>query len=457
MTWKLALFATAVLAPAFAGELRAGRAAVKITPPAGMPMAGYYYVRLNEGVHDDLYAKALVLEKDGVRAAMVALDIANIPRRFVDAAREQIGKTTSIPGAHVMISATHSHTGPEMGSRLKGVSAETEKIVQAYYAELPRRIAESVHLAEADLQPARVRVATAREDSVSFIRRYYMKDGSVGWNPGKGNPNIVRPVGTIDPDLPMVLFESAAGKPLALYLNFACHLDTVGGTQFSADYAYPLARAIAEVKGADMLTIFTIGAAGNINHIDVRSRQPQKGPGEAARIGTILAAAVLKSWGNLTAIDPGALRVSSETVKLPLAEYDRAGVERAKQIVGRFGKPGADPFLDQVQAFKVVELDQRDGKPMEAEVQTITLGNDLAWVGMPGELFVEHGRAVKSGSPYAHTIVAELANDSLGYVPDRKAYPQGAYEVVSTRVGPGSGELMVESAIRQLVARERIR
>jgi hypothetical protein len=454
MTSRLALLATAALASAVAGDLRAGRAAVKITPPAGMPMAGYYYVRLNEGVHDDLYAKAVVLEKDGVKTAMVALDMANIPRRFVDAARAQIGKSTAVPPANVMISATHSHTGPEMGSRLKGVSAETQAIVDAYYAELPRRIAESVRMAEADLQPARARVATARESSVSFIRRYYMKDGSVGWNPGKNNPNIVSPVGAIDPDLAIVLFETTAGKPLALYVNFACHLDTVGGMQFSADYAYTLSRLIADVKGPDLLTIFTIGAAGNINHIDVHSRDPQKGHGEAARIGTILAADVFKAWADLRPVD-GALRVSSETAPLPLAAYDRAEVERAKQIVSRFGKPGADPFLEQVQAFKVVELDQRDGRPFQAEVQTITLGNDLAWVGMPGEIFVEHGRALKSGSPFAHTILAELANDSLGYVPDRKAYPQGAYEVVSARVGPGSGELMVESAIRQLIARGR--
>jgi neutral ceramidase len=296
-------------------------------------------------------------------------------------------------------------------------------------------------------------VANAREDSVSFIRRYYMKDGSVGWNPGKNNPNIVSPVGTIDPDLAMVLFESTAGKPLALYVNFACHLDTVGGMQFSADYAYALSRLIAEVKGPDLLTVFTIGAAGNINHINVQSRDPQKGHGEAARIGTILAADVFKAWPELRPIEPGELRVSSDMVKLPPAAYDRAEVEKAKQIVGRFGKQGVDPFLDQVQAFKVVELEARDGRPFEAEVQTITLGEDLAWVGMPGEVFVEHGRALKSGSPFAHTILAELANDSLGYVPDRKAYPQGAYEVVSARVGPGSGELMVESAIRQLIAR----
>jgi len=437
--------------PVLAGDLRVGRAAVKITPPAGMPMAGYYYVRLNEGVHDDLHAKTLVLEKDGLKAALVALDMGNLPRRFVDAARAEIAKSTGVPGAHVMISATHSHTGPEMGSRLRGIAAETESIVRDYYAELPRRIAESVRLAETDLQPARVRRATAHENSVSFIRRYYMTDGTVGWNPGKLNPKIVRPTGSIDPDLPIVVFESAAGKTLAVYVNFACHLDTVGGMQFSADYAYALSRAIAEVKGPDVLTVFTIGAAGNINHVDVRTKEPQKGHGEAARIGTILAADVLKAWPNLKPVDAGALRVSSETVKLPLAAYDRAWVGKAKEILARYGKPGADPFLDQVQAFKTVELEQRDGAPLEAEVQTITLGKELAWVGMPGEIFVEHGRALKAASPFAQTILAELANGALGYVPDRKAYPQGAYEVVSARVGPGSGEAMVSSAVKQLI------
>ena len=441
----------AAITPAAAGDLRVGRAAVKITPPAGMPMAGYYYVRLNQGVHDDLHAKGLVLEKDGVKAALVALDMGNIPRRFVDAARAEISKTTGVPGANVMISATHSHTGPEMGSRLRGIDAETEKTVRGYYEELPRKIAESVRLAEADLQPARVRMTVAHEASVSFIRRYYMTDGTEGWNPGKMNPKIVRPVGTIDPDLPLVVFETPAGKPLALYVNFACHLDTVGGTQFSSDYAYSLARAISEVKGADVLTVFTIGAAGNINHVDVRTREPQKGHAEAARIGTILAADVLKAWKNLATVDAGTLRISREMVKLPQADYDRAWVPKAKEIVARFGKPGADPFLDQVRAFKVLDLEQRDGKPIEAEVQTVTLGRELAWVGMPGEIFVEHGRSLKAGSPFAHTILAELANDALGYVPDRKAYPQGAYEVVSTRVGPGSGEMMVASAVKQLI------
>lgn len=414
-------------------------------------MGGNYYVRLNEGVHDDLYAKALVLEQDGVKAGMVALDVVNIPRPIVQAARAAIGGASSLNGAQVMISATHTHTGPEMGSRLRGVDAATEKLARDYYAALPGMIAQSIKLAEADLQPARVRAGLAREGGVSFIRRYYMKDGSVGWNPGRLNPNVGPPTGTIDPDLPVVLFESPAGAPLAAYLNFACHLDTTGGLRYSADYAHTLAEDLAAVKGPGMLTMFTIGAAGNINHIDVNSPAPPPGESQSARIGTILAGDALKAMRHLTPVAPGPLQVASEMIKVPPASYETEDVPKAKQILAAFGKRNASPFLEQVKAFKVLELEALHGGPMEVEVQVITLGDQIAWVGLPGEMFVEHGKAIKAASPFPHTIIAALANGAIGYVPDRKAYPQGAYEVVSARVGPGGGEMMVDAAVKLLI------
>ena len=69
---------------------------------------------------------------------------------------------------------------------------------------------------------------------------------------------------------------------------------------------------------------------------------------------------------------------------------------------------------------------------------------------LPGEIFVELGLAIKKGSPFAHTLIAELANGSVGYIPDQDAYPQGNYEVVSSRCAAGSGELLVEAASRVL-------
>src|SRR5439155_7109688 len=92
----------------------------------------------------------------------------------------------------------------------------------------------------------------------------------------------------------------------------------------------------------------------------------------------------------------------------------------------------------------------REGRPYEVEVQVVALGDEVAFVSLPGEIFVELGLAIKKASPFKYTFIAELANGSIGYIPDRTAYQEGNYEVVSARCAQGSGELLVDSAIRQL-------
>src|SRR5262249_16821139 len=188
---------------------------------------------------------------------------------------------------------------------------------------------------------------------------------------------------------------------------------------------------------------------GDINHYNVNRNVPQKGHAEAARIGTILAASVLRSFESLRTVAPGALRVRSEMVKLPLARVDPAEVETAQAVAGRVRKreKPAPRFLEQVQAFKVLDVVGREAKPHEVEVQVVTLGDDLAWVALPGEIFVALGLAIKQGSPFRQTMIAELANGAIGYIPNRVAYPQGNYEVVSARCGEGSGELLVDTAL----------
>jgi neutral ceramidase len=85
-------------------------------------------------------------------------------------------------------------------------------------------------------------------------------------------------------------------------------------------------------------------------------------------------------------------------------------------------------------------------------VQVIALGNEVAWVSLPGEIFTELGLAIKLDSPFPHTIIAELANGSIGYIPSRRAYEQGNYEVVSARCAQGSGERLVDAAVKMLKA-----
>jgi hypothetical protein len=257
--------------------------------------------------------------------------------------------------------------------------------------------------------------------------------------------------------VPVLWIENEKGQPLAASVNFANHLDTVGGLHYSSDYPYQLGRTLRAVFGDTLLVQFQLGCAGNINHLNVKSAEPQKGNGEAARIGAILGAAVLKALPDRRPIGAGAVAARSEIVPLPPASYSPAEAPKAQEAVAAYGQPGARPFNELVRAFKVLELHERGGKPYEAEVQVIALGREVAFVGLPGEIFVELGRSIQLRSPYRHTVVVSLANGNLGYVPDLRAYPQGAYEVNSTRLAAGGGEKMADTAVRLLLELHALR
>jgi neutral ceramidase len=144
------------------------------------------------------------------------------------------------------------------------------------------------------------------------------------------------------------------------------------------------------------------------------------------------------------------LQVRSVVVPLRVPEITEATAERARETLAHATDSTRAGFMDLVRARRAIELFERDGRPFDAEVQVISLGADLAWVGLPGELFVELGLALKKRSPFPHTLVVSLANGNPGYIPDRRSYAEGNYEPESSRVVPGSGEALVDAAARLL-------
>jgi len=436
---------------AFSAGLNIGTASVRITPPMGTPIAGYYYERGAEGVHDDLYAKTILVEKNGKKLAIISCDIIEITAELAAEVRQLAEKSTGIPADHIMISATHSHTGPVILSSTNMYATEGTMgdLLRGYMKELPGKITESIILANQRTKPALLFFGSGHEETISFNRRFFMTDGTVGWNPGKLNPKIIKPAGPIDPEVGVLYAESSNGKPLSTYVNFALHLDITGGLDFSADMPYTLSKILGGLKGEDMVTLFGQGCCGNINHINVKSGKPQKGHAEAERIGTVLAGEVIKTYTRLKPIEVDKIQARSTIVKLPLAEFSADEVTSAREITQKFGERGAAPFLDMVNAFKIVDVSERKGKPIDAEIQVFTMG-DFAMVSLPGEVFVELGIYVKERSPYANTMVLELTNGSVDYIPDSKAFVEGNYEPISARCAPGSGEILVERVLEIL-------
>jgi neutral ceramidase len=439
-----------------AAELHAGIAVVDITPPQGYRMAGYFRERLNTGTHDPLQAKALVLRQGDEQAALVFCDLVGIAREVSGRARELAAKKTSIPASNILIAATHSHTGPLYMGALRqyfhdqAVAAKGEDPHEKidYPAALIKKIAEAIDKAHKSARPVDLAAGMARQEGLSFNRRFHMKDGSVQFNPGKLNPNIVRPAGPIDPDVGLLRLRSG-DKDLALLTVFALHLDTVGGTEYSADYPFYLERKLRPVLGAEGVSLFGAGTCGDINHIDVSKKDPQKGQLEAARIGSALGDTVREALPKLRPQRSPRLAVRRAIVPAPLQKYGAEAIAQARKDMAKIGTRDL-PFLKQVEAYKIVSLQMLRGETLPMEVQVFRLSEDVAIVGLPGEIFVDLGLAIKKASPFPVTLVVELCNDAPGYVPTVKAFKEGSYETVNSRIQPGGGEKLVESATRLL-------
>lgn len=444
-------------------EMYAGAAQVEITPQeAGYP----HYRGPSTGVHDPLYAKAFVLREGGQQIAVVVCDLLWVERELSSKVRLLVAEQTNIPYSNILIAGTHTHTSPAYHSNIKELTGSLRPPFDkdegmeddGYPAWLVQRIAEAIIEADNTAIKVYIETGTGRAEGISFNRRFIMHDGKVRTNAGVGNPEIIRPAGPIDPEIGIMFLRRASDNlPLASLTNFAVHADTFGGTAFSADYPGFLAKALAEVLGNDFISVFGAGTCGDLNHVDVKSKKQLS----SKNIGAKLAEVVIGEIPYLERMDRPFLAALTEFVYAPPQEYtqeelDWANKEEANPIYNE------TPFLERRRRLKIRSLERMrrtEAVPptigteqwtLPLEVQVFRIGEELAIVGLPGEVFVELGLAIKKASPFKTTLIIELANSHIAYVPTREAFSQGSYETVNSRLAPGGGELMVESAVRLL-------
>jgi neutral ceramidase len=442
-------------------ELKVGVGTVEITPPAGYRMSGYFNERFNTGVHDPLYAKALVFRQGTAGFAWVMCDIIGPDRWVSSQARKEIAARTGLPLEGVMIHGTHSHTGPLYKGVMRSYFHERaikkdgkDAAEDVDYAEFLReKIVDAVLLADASRQPLVLRTGTLPQPGIAFNRRFHMKDGTVRFNPGRRNPDIVRVAGPIDPDVSVLSVQTAQGEPIACLTSLALHLDTVGGTNYSADFPFALEKTLQARFGPKFVSLFGTGTCGDINHIDVMGEARKSGSAEAARIGVTLGTTVSDGWDALQPLKAPKLGFAARTFDWPMQEYTPEQTAAAQANLAKIGSSELS-FLDQVTAVKIAEIaarkkDRPDGT-VSMRVQAYRLSDSAAVVALPGEVFVELGLAIKQASPFAWTAVIELSEDSPAYIPTEKAFKEGSYETVNSIVKPGAGEKLVETAIELL-------
>jgi hypothetical protein len=436
------------------GNLRIGIARVDYTPELGLPLMGNFRDDYGaRGVHDPLYARALVFQDSaGTKLALMSVDICMVDRDNVALMRHFIASQTDLRPENIIIAATHTHSGPapmNLGSLPKADDAAIERFLT--------KAATAAVVANQQLKPSRLTFGTTQEKRVSFNRRLRCKDGKTHMNWEGLDPEfVIEPLGPIDPQVINLTVEQE-GRPVAAVVNFALHPAILAGDNwlYSADYPGYLAESLARLTGDGFLTAFFNGCCGNVNHVDYSDRTQGRGYPMAQRVGYMLGVAVDEARKRAVPVEGNGLAFANEKVRLKrlkISEEQCSWSEEVLQKAKEYPARGqVDGLPDEHYARTWLEMRQKQEADDFVEVNALRIG-DLGIVALPGEVFCEFGLEIKKQSPAKYTIVLELANDYIGYLPTREAFSQGGYEPTpgTTLYEEGAGEKITGSAIRQL-------
>jgi hypothetical protein len=442
-------------------RFHAGAATANISPLLDTAIAGSMTAKTATEIHDELHVRAIVLDNGEARIALVVIDSCAVAQETLDAAKREIAARVGIPSTHVLLSATHTHSAPP-GAHL------FQNAPDAFYQQwMSLRIADCVKMAVARLRPAKIGYAVAREESLLFNRRYFMKPGTIPpdpfgratdqvlMNPPAGSPDIVKPAGPVDPDAGLLAIHSLDDQPVALYGTYSLHY--VGGVpnaHVSADY-FPLwGDHLKRLGGAPGETVAALANAcsGNLNNVDVRRPAARRPPYQQMNtVAATLAAASLRAWRDVQFEEWVDLKASLETVECGVRLPSGDDVSAAQRILSQAG-PG--PYTDRshIYAQETIQLHNGYAARVEVPVQALRIGR-LGIATFPGEAFVELGLEVKRKSPLETTFLVELANGYYGYIPHEEAFAVGGYETwraKSSYLARDSAARMVRSALEQL-------
>jgi len=434
------LFASTGYAAAKPAALRAGAAAVDVTPqefPLNMP--GGFSANMAQSAHDPLHARALVLDDGTTKLAMVVVDNIGVAPEVLDEAKAGASKATGIATDKMLICSTHTHSAPSSSTK------EGSSPAAAYRKLLVAGLTDSIIQAHAALRPAAVGAAAHPLPEEVFNRRWYLKPGKmplnpfgrldlVKMNPGTSPDVLDRPAGPTDPDVTIISVQDHRRKPLALFANYSLHY--VGGTpkgQVSADYFGEFARLMPSRlrAGEDFVAMMSNGTSGDVNNIPFLVTRPPREPFEQIRI--VAQKAADAAWFAHRKIErhrsDARLGMRQREVTLKYRRPTPEQVAEAKKVLAVTDKDELErlPRLAQHYARNVERAAEREEDTLTVKLQAIRIG-DLGICCIPFETFAEIGLDLKKRSPFPQTMVVSIANGKHGYLPTPEQHRLGGYE-----------------------------
>lgn len=425
----------------------AGTARVDITPAHAIYMDGMIRDQKSDGIHDPLFARALVVSnspKASDAVVLIALDLCAITNDFALATRALIANSLGMDIGHVILAASHTHSGPATF----GFFCDRE---EEYNALLSQWILQSAIRAAQTMIAVLTGYKLGSESSISHYRRFIDKTGKVimFWEENQDQYDM-QVLGECDPHLGILQFRTSDSEDsvLATLINHAGHPNVMSGDNYTLSADYPGVACATMDTELGGISIFTNGAQGSVD-IDNWKFRDWDG---MAHIGGRLADAAIATAEDIVPSEKGSLTVEHADYLVPsrkISSEELSWAEAILQVTGGKVQPIADGVGDDFKAVLFRNLHAVEDTPVPVSQTCFAIG-ETAFVTVPGELFTEIGQKIRKLSPFKYTHIIGLANGYIGYIPTLEAIAQGGYEVETRDVDDVAGEMIEKKSLELL-------
>ncbi|HUH97708.1 MAG TPA: neutral/alkaline non-lysosomal ceramidase N-terminal domain-containing protein [Anaerolineales bacterium] len=421
------------------GTYQAAALAVDITPPIGTRFDGYGARKeASNDIHDPLFASLLLIRAGGAGAALVTLDLLAVTLNFTSRLRAALAPVLELPESAILVSATHTHSGPAgFLGRVLPLGSQEDPIQQEICL---RKLAGAALRAKNHLQPVHLGFGWGQVHDLG------------------GNRND--PSGPLDVQVGVLRVDDLQHRPLAVLMNYGCHPTVLGPENLAISADFPgAARAALDRIYPGTLFLFTNGASGDVS---TRFTRRSQGFAEVERMGNILAGEVLKVMQLVTPVQQVSISSRISPVKLPVRNFPpleaaRKQVEQLQAELARMRAAGlphgeirkAVTRLEGAQAQLIMVQSAGDLDTTDTQVQVLRIG-PLALAALPGEPFTRLVLEIKDRSPVQPLLVVSYGNDYRGYFPDAASVAAGTYEALFSPYDETASRELVQAALALL-------
>jgi neutral ceramidase len=421
----------------------AGTAQIDITPPLGTIIGVDMTLQYARFIHDPLHAKAIVLQDNSTKIAIIVVDICIMDTEYMNSIKAEITAKTGIILQNILLSSNHNHASGDVVGLLGGA------VDMAYRNKIPALIVEAVVKANQNLKSAKLAFGSIQVPEFVVCRRYLMEEGFEAKNPVtfgidkvKTNPKgvedkIIKRVAEPDPEVYFLALKDLEDNWISVLGNYGLHYaadwqpDTI-----TADYFGEFSNQMKSELNADddFVAMMSNGTSGDINIWDFLKpdRLPKEDFAKSKLIGQTIAKRVAEKINGIEWVENPALAVKYEEIEINHRKPNIEELAKAEEFLREndFNDLNSKPdFIQRIYNREQLLLNQYPDSTMLA-VQAFKIG-DLTIGALPGEFFAETGLKLKAEN--ANYFSINLANSYGGYIPPKHEFENGGYETWRAR------------------------